>query len=69
MSSATLTAIEKALLPVACPLVGSLYNSEIEPALSNALKSASPEIQILESQLLVLFNTVVAQELARLATI
>ena len=63
----TLSALEQALLPLVSPLVLSIWQGTLLPAITAELKSGSPEIQILETQLVAMLATVVPAELAKLA--
>lgn len=64
-----LSALEQAVLPLAAPLLGSLWAGTILPAIQAELKSGSPEIQILETQIVALLANVVPAELAKLAAL
>lgn len=64
----TLSALEQALLPLVSPLVLSIWQGTLLPAITAELKSGSPEIQILETQLVAMLAAVVPAELAKLAT-
>ncbi len=64
-----LSQLEQAVLPIAAPLLGSLWTGALLPAIQAALKSGSPEIQIVESAVATLLDTVVKGELAKLATL
>ena len=63
----TLSTLEQALLPLVSPLVLSIWQGTLLPAITAELKSGSPEIQILETQLVAMLATVVPAELAKLA--
>ena len=65
----TFTDIEKAIAPVAAPLLLQLWTNDILPAIQNALKSGSPEIQIVESAVAELLDSVAKGEIAKLATL
>ena len=62
-----LTQIEKAVLPLACPLLLTLWEGTILPAIKEAAKSGSPEIQILETAGADFLDAIVKAELAHLA--
>jgi hypothetical protein len=64
-----LTALEKALLPIASPLLLQLWESTLLPAIKAAAVSGSPEIQILESAGADFLDRIVKEELARLAKV
>jgi hypothetical protein len=64
-----LSALEQALLPIACPLLQSLWSNQLLPAISAAAKSSSPEIQIVESQVVAMLDAVVKAELAKLQSV
>lgn len=61
-----LTTLETALLPLVGPLVLTLWNGTILPALTAKLKSGSPEIQLVESELIAMLTDLVPAELAKL---
>ena len=69
MGTLTLTALEQAVAPMAAPLLQSLYTNEILPALTTALKSGSPEIQLVETEVLTAVTGIVQGLLAKLATL
>lgn len=69
MANATLTAIEKAVLPLASPLLESLWVNTLLPAIRAAAVSGSPEIQILETAGGDFLDTIVKAELAKLASL
>lgn len=64
-----LSALEQALLPIASPLLLTLWSGTLLPALQAALKSGSPEIQILESEVATMLDSTVKAELAKLASL
>jgi hypothetical protein len=64
-----LTELEKAVLPLAAPLLQGLWTSTILPEITAKLKSASPEIQLLESQFVALLTNTVPPLLTKLGTL
>jgi len=64
-----LTQLEQALLPIASPLLLTLWSGTLLPAIAAAAKSGSPEIQILETQIVAMLDSTVKAELAKLATL
>ena len=66
MGSSALTALEQAVMPLVAPLLTSIWTGTLLPAITNELKSASPEIQILETQIVALLANVVPAELQKL---
>ena len=59
MGTLNLSAIEAAVAPLAAPLLQSLYTNQILPALTAALKSGSPEIQLVETEVLTAVTAIV----------
>lgn len=65
-----LTSIEKAVMPVAAPLVLNLWNSSVLPFLqAEAAKAGSDELKILTNAGVAFLDQVVKAELAKLQTI
>ena len=64
-----LTALEKALLPIASPLLLQLWEGTLLPAIQDAAKSGSPEVQILETEAVAFIDRVVKAELAKLGAV
>lgn len=64
-----LASAEKIVLPIVCPLFLELWSATILPAIQAAAKSASPEIQILETAGADFLDIVVKAEIAKLATV
>lgn len=61
-----LTALEAALFPIAKPLILSLWTGTLLPAIQAQLKSGSPEIELVESELITMLTKLVPEELAKL---
>ena len=61
-----LTALEQAILPLAEPLILSLWTNTFLPAIQAKLKSGSPEIQLVETELVTMLTSLVPAELAKL---
>lgn len=61
-----LSALEQALLPIVSPLLLSLWTGTILPALQAKLKSGSPEIQLVETELVTMLQNLIPAELAKL---
>ena len=64
-----LSALEQALLPILAPGLESLWTNVLAPKVQAALQSASPEIQIVETGVSQLLNSVITAELQKLASI